>query len=103
MLDVVVLTTGPLLDLDMAKNHLRVQTDADDALIEAYADAAVLSCLKACNKTLVPVGAEPVFRAAALMLLGDLYANREAVVAGQTFSLSPTIDRLLHHYRVYGA
>ena len=101
MLDVVVLTTGPLFELAEAKQHLRVDDDDSNALIEAYADAAVLSCLDFCDRKLVPQGAEPAFKAAALLMLGDLYNNRESVVAGQSFAVSPTIGALLGPYRIY--
>ena len=38
---------------------------------------------------------------AALLNLGDLYANRESVVAGQTFGINPTAQALLQAYRPY--
>ncbi|WP_313472765.1 head-tail connector protein [Brevundimonas sp.] len=101
MLDVVVLTVGPLLTLEEAKQHLRVDDVDSDAIIEAYADAAVLSVLNYCDRKLVPQGAEPAFKAAALLMLGDLYNNRESVVAGQSFAVSPTIGALLGPYRSY--
>lgn len=44
------------------------------------------------------MGAEPSFKAAALLSLGDLFANREAVVAGQTFGVNPTAENLLRPY-----
>lgn len=57
------------------------------------------------------VGAHPVkfttipgplpgpLRAAVLLLLGDLYSNREAVVAGAQLAENPTLDRLMFPYR----
>ena len=101
MLDVVVITVGPLLTLAEAKQHLRVDDDDSNTLIEAYADAAVLSVLNHCDRKLVPQGAEPAFKAAALLMLGDLYNNREGVIAGQSFAVSPTIGALLGPYRIY--
>jgi uncharacterized phage protein (predicted DNA packaging) len=100
MLDAVVLTVGPLLTLEEAKQHLRVDDDGSDEIIEAYADAAVLSVLNHCDRKLVPQGAEPAFKVAALLMLGDLYNNRESVVAGQSFVVSPTIGALLGPYRI---
>lgn len=100
MLNVVVLTTGPLLTLDEAKQHLRVDADDQDTLIEAYTDAAVLSCLNHCDRKLVPRGAEAAFKAASLLMLGDLFGTRETLVAGQSFSVSPTIGALLNPYRI---
>ena len=99
MLSVVVLTTGPLFDLATAKAHLHVDDGDQDELIEVYCDAAVLSALIYCDLKLVPAGAEPAFRAGALLMLGDLYANREAVTEGQTYSPNPTVKALLQPYR----
>lgn len=101
MLNVVVLTTGPLLTIDEARLHLHVDGPDEDTLIGLYADAAVLSCLNWCDLKLVPQGAEPLFKAASLLNLGDLYANRESVVAGQTFGMNPTAQALLQAYRPY--
>lgn len=99
MLDVVVLTVGPLLTIEEAKQHLRVDDDDSDAIIEAYADAAVLSCLDYCDRRLVPQGAEPAFKAAALLTLGGIYANRESVITGTIVALNPTVENLLRPYR----
>lgn len=100
MLNVVVLTTGPLLTLVEARRHLRVDTDDEDTLIDAYTDAAVQQCLTYCDLKLVPVGAEPSFKAAAMLRLGDLYSSREAVISGGSFSVSPTIGALLDPFRL---
>lgn len=100
MLDVVVTETGPLFDLDAAKDHLRVEHDDDDDLIKGYAGAAVLSCLDFCDRKLVPVGAEPVFRAAALLTLGGLYHSRESVITGTIVALNPTVENLLRPHRI---
>ena len=86
MLNVVVPTTGPLLSLDEAKLHLRIDDDDSDTLIEAYADAAVLSVLNHCDLKLVPQGAEPAFKLirwenGALSLL-DPTTGRDAEIYG---------------------
>lgn len=98
-LNVVVLTTGPLLSLDEAKAHLRVDSNDEDELIQLYTDAAVQACLTYCDLKLVPVGAEPSFKAAALLNLGDLYNSREAVVIGTISSMNPTAENLLRPFR----
>lgn len=81
MLNVVVTETGPLFTLAEAKQHLRVDHDDDDALIGTYSDAAVSRVLQYCNLALVPGGeaATAAFKSAALIALGELYANREPV------------------------
>lgn len=100
MLNVVVLTVGPLFDLDEAKQHLRVDHDDDDALINSYADAAVLSCLDFCDRKLVPQGAEPAFKAAALLTLGGIYNSRESIITGTIVALNPAVENLLRPYRI---
>lgn len=91
-------TLLPLITLEEAKQHLRVDDIDSDELISLYADAAVQSCLTWCDLKLVPVGAEPSFKAAALLNLSDLFANREGVVAGQSFGVNPTAERLLRPF-----
>ncbi len=100
MLDVVVATLEPLLTLEEAKEHLRVDDDTQDSLITTYADAAVLACLNHCDLKLVPQGAEPVFKAAALLALGGLFNVREDVVVGQAVALNPASAALLNPYRI---
>lgn len=78
-LNVVVTQTGPLFTLAEAKEHLRVDHEDDDVLIQTYADAAVARVLQYCNIATVPSGdiPEAAFKVAALIALGDIYANRE--------------------------
>lgn len=101
MLNVVVATLEPLFTLDEAKQHLRVEHSDDDALITLYADAAVTGALQYCNTSIVPKGAEAQFRAAALLMLGDLYAHRETVVASAISSIPmvPNARWLINPYR----
>lgn len=100
MLNVVVLTAGPLFDLAEAKQHLRIDHSDDDSLIESYADAAVLSCLDFCDRKLVPQGAEPAFKAAALLTMAGLYNSRESIITGTIVALNPAVENLLRPYRI---
>lgn len=101
MLNVVILTTGPLVTLEEAKTHLRVEDSDQDTLIESYTDAAVLSCLNYSDRQLVPQGAEAAFKAASLLMLGDLFSTRETVIKGQAYGVSPVISALLNPYRTF--
>jgi len=94
-LNVVVTQTGPLFTLEEAKQHLRVDHSDDDVLISAYSDAAVARVLQHCGIPLVPDGAVPeaAFKVAALLVLGDIYANRE------TSTLSRAVLSLVDPYR----
>jgi hypothetical protein len=100
MLSVVVTGTEALFTIEEAKAHLVVETSDDDALIETYSNAAVASVLQYCNLSLVPDGPIPeaAFKAAALLVLGDLYANRETSCAG-TVTVSQTARCLIDPYR----
>lgn len=49
------------------------------------------------NTTPGPVPAP--LRAAILLLVGDLYANREAGIAGASYVENPAVDRLMFPYR----
>lgn len=95
MLDVVVTALGPLFTLAEAKAHLHVEHADDDALITTYSNAAVSYVLQYCNLGTVPDGAIPeaAFKAAALLVLGDLYANREAT--SETALVLPRVVRML--------
>lgn len=68
-----------LFSLEEAKQHLSVEHDDDDGLIKIYADAAVSAALGYASRPAVPDDpkAVAVFKAAALLMLGDLYATRE--------------------------
>ena len=100
MLNVVVTGTGPLFSLEEAKQHLRIDGDDENSLVEAYADAAVLAALNYCDRALVPQGAEPVFKAAALLQLGGLYHSRESIITGTIVALNPAVENLLRPYRI---
>lgn len=47
----------------------------------------------------VPGPVPAPLRAAILLLVGDLYANREAGITGTTHVENPTVDRLMFPYR----
>lgn len=88
------------VDLAMAKKHLRVFHDDEDAAITLYLNAAVDWTLTYTNRTAVPVGAEFAFDAAALLMMAGMYENREAVITGTIQAEIPTARRLLDPYRL---
>ncbi len=94
------------------KAHLRVDSDAEDTLIAAYASAAVDYVEHFCDGTLVEVLTTPeedkepprevLFTsgiwAAMLLLIGHWYANREA--ASQNLAETPLgVEALLMQHR----
>lgn len=92
--------------LEEAKTHLRVQHDAEDDLIVALIEAAEDHVSRYLERSLPwtdESGAEvPVpgsVRAAILLIVGDLYANREGRFVGVSQSDNPAVRMLLAPYR----
>lgn len=103
MTDVVV-AADPLISLEQAKAHLRVDHDDDDILIQLYMDGAHARALDYCNRCDWPEGdrSRSAFRAAVLLILGDLYAFRETAQVGSVSSeirMNPAASALIDPYR----
>lgn len=97
-----------LVSMDEARAHLRVDhtdEDADIALKLDAAEAEVLEYIQRPSPWLdadgVEVPAPAPIKMAVLMVLGDLFANREEGIVGATHTLNPTARRLLARYRQY--
>ena len=86
-----------MLTIEETKLHLRVDQDDEDGLILALITAAETAILDYLNTEELP-DAAPV-HAAALMLVGALYENREAVTDRPLVD-NKLYDRLLAPYRV---
>lgn len=109
-----------LVSLTMAKKHLRVDHDEDDAQIEAYLAAAETIVAKYVDRAIYgpaddsPAGAPPsdddgtaievtpAIAVAILLLVGDFYENREAVTESVGDAVLPrSVRALLAPYRVW--
>ena len=89
-----------LLTLDEAKLHCRIDHNDEDALLGALIATATAAVADYMNVTSVDSTAAAPVKSAALLLVGDLYSNREALVE-RPLSKNPTFERLLAPYRVY--
>jgi uncharacterized phage protein (predicted DNA packaging) len=77
-----------IIDISLAKLHLRVTEDDEDTIIQIYLDAAERSAADYLDRSVVettPVGDTDIvmndpIKAACLLMLGHLYANREAII-----------------------
>lgn len=85
-----------MVTLPEAKLFLRVDTDADDALIETMIDAAKQSVSDYLNCYPLPPAA--AVKSAVLLRIGDLYDNRSAT-SHRPLVMNPTFERLLWPYR----
>ncbi len=91
-----------LLTLDEAKLHCRIDHADEDALLGALiatATAAVADYMNMDADDVDDAAPAPV-KSAALLLVGDLYANREAQ-GDRQFYKNPTFENLLNPYRAH--
>lgn len=100
------------VDLAIAKLHLRIDADVteEDALIEAWIKAAYLAIEGKIFRKVFDTGAvipeadpsgivtDDALNSAALLILGHLYVNREAVAPGQTTPIPLGAEWLLDGY-----
>ena len=107
-----------LITLEDGKKHLQVIHDDEDVLIKFLIDAAIDHVSMWIDRPLngtdaVPVllngatppsvtGLKPSLYAAGLLILGDLYANRESNITDIRLTVSPTLERLMWPYRRMG-
>ncbi len=91
-----------MLTLPEAKLHLRVDHNDEDALIGALMATATAACADFLNMPaadLVVAVPAPV-KSAALLLVGNLYENRESM-GDRPYSKNPTFEALLNPYRAH--
>lgn len=89
--------------------HLRLGTDEESAeatLLQHLADAAQDHAEQYLGRPIPwqdadgnAVAVPASVKAAMLLIVGDLYENREAQVIGATVAENPAVERLLHFYR----
>lgn len=93
-----------IVSLSEAKDHLRVNQTTEDTLIQLYIDAASDYVREYLNGEIKgeldsPVSTPAAIKAAALLLIGDLYENREAGGVDE-IKRNPAVGALLYPYRV---
>lgn len=89
-----------LLTLADVKLHCRIDNDDEDSLLGALIATATTAVADYMNVTSVDSTAAAPVKSAALLLVGDLYENREAQTDRQLFR-NQAFDRLLAPYRAY--
>nr|DAP78100.1 MAG TPA: Head Tail Connector Protein [Caudoviricetes sp.] len=88
-----------LTPLELAKAHLRVEHDDEDALIQVFIDSAEDSVNKYCDRE-APFEVFPdAVQSAVLLIVGNLYENRESMTVGQEMHVNRTIAFLLDPYK----
>ena len=88
-----------LTPLELAKAHLRGEHDSEDALIQVFIDSVEDSVNKYCDRE-EPFEAFPdAVQSAVLLIVGNLYENRESMTVGQEMHVNRTIAFLLDPYK----
>lgn len=97
---------GAIVSTSEAKTHLRVDGTAEDTYIGQLVDAAESYVSEYLNRELSPwtydspaTNPPASVKQAVLLVIGDLYANREAV-GDKTYNVNPTVQNLLHFHRL---
>lgn len=85
-----------IITLTEAKSHLRVTDTAEDTLIQLYIDAATEHISNYIDTPNPPQNA--AVKAAALLIVGGLYENRESENVVK-IEENPAVKRLLFPYR----
>ena len=92
-----------LIDLNEIKLHLRLDdepcTDTDPELINML-DAAVEYCEKFVGFKISETNMTPSIRNAILLIIGDLYDNREGLAPNRGYYRDDLVERMLHFHRV---
>ncbi|MEQ9944113.1 head-tail connector protein [Pectobacterium aroidearum] len=105
-----------MLDIDLVKQHCRVESgNDDDTLLNAYITTAERHVEKLTRRKLYENAEAEGYaddddhllledvQVAMLLLIGHWYENRETVVIGQSAQSIPfTVESLLQPYRIYG-
>lgn len=89
----------PLITLEEAKLHTRIDHEDEDALLAVMIAAATAYVAQATGRTDLDT-APPLAKQAALLVFADLYANREAQ-ADRPLTPNKTADALLAMCRDY--
>jgi uncharacterized phage protein (predicted DNA packaging) len=96
-----------IVSLEEVKRHLNIEeeyTDEDiylNDLIKASEDAIRVNLDVSSLDELTEEGCPPSVTHAVLLLIGNLYMNREPVIQGSVMKVPYTLDYLIAHYRNY--
>jgi len=89
-----------IVTLAEIKAHTRIDSNAEDSLLELYAESAEETCLSMIDRTLDEVcelfdGIPASLKHAVLMLVDHSYAQRSPASPQQLYNVPYTIDALL--------
>ena len=98
------------MDLNLVRKQCRIDTTAEDDLLQGYVDAALAHVQQHCDRELVEgeplnetqMNLTPDVQQAALLLIAHWAANREAVVTGEVpAAIQFGFERLLLYRKAF--
>lgn len=96
-----------VLTLEEIKAHLRLDGDEENVQLTLLSEAAEDYATQYLGRSLpwlddegAPAPVPASVRAALLLIVGDLYENREGAFVGVSRVDNPTVERMLHFHRV---
>lgn len=90
-----------ILNIELVKKHIKVDGNDEDTEIQIYIEAAEQYVNDFCDTKDEPFAVFPApVQAAVLLIVGDLYENREMQVVKELYQ-NPAAENLLLHYRKF--
>lgn len=90
-----------ITSLATAKEHLRIDGNDDDAILQLYIEAAEAYVNEYCDTKTTPFTTfTPTIKAAVLLVISDLYENRTAQIEKELYQ-NKTVEILLNFNRNY--
>lgn len=90
-----------IVTLEEAKKHLIIEHNEDDNYINDLIDVAECSIFNYCNWTYYTNPIPQPIKQAALLIVGNLYTNREPVSFSTAYKIPYTVDFLIAPYIKY--
>lgn len=87
-----------MVTLQEAKNHLRLEIDDDDSAVQLMIEAAAAHVSAYIEPEIAAAPPAPI-KSAVLLLVADLYQNRERQQGGEQLYKNFTFEMLIQPYR----
>lgn len=87
----------PIVTLEEVKAHIKVESDAEDALIQTYIDAGESFVRRYCGQDFTD-DLPPVVKVACLMVIAGMYEGRQHVMMTEGRTANFKVNRLVYDY-----
>ena len=87
----------PIVTLEGVKSHIKVENDAEDALIQTYIDAGEGFVRRYCGQDFED-NVPPVIKVACLTVIAGMYESRQHVLMTEGRAAQFKVNRLVYDY-----